>query len=56
MEFDFDVQPGLKKDEVPWLRLIADGPAAPRLGWNTWLRTNPFEHDVADAIFHLEDA
>jgi type VI secretion system protein ImpH len=55
MEFDFDVQPVLKGEEVPWLRLTAEGPDHPRLGWNTWVRAKPFEHPVSDAIFSLED-
>lgn len=53
-EFDFDVQVVLMADEVPWCRLSPEGPAAPRLGWNTWIRTSEFEHDVEDAVFRLE--
>jgi type VI secretion system protein ImpH len=55
MEFDFDVQPVLRGEEVPWFRLIADGADIPRLGWNTWVRSRPFDREVADAIFSLED-
>jgi type VI secretion system protein ImpH len=53
--FDFDVQPVLEGDEVPWCRFGAKGPHAPRLGWNTWLRNRPFRRDVDDAIFRVPD-
>jgi type VI secretion system protein ImpH len=53
--YDFDVQPVLLADEVPWCQL--DGAATgPRLGWNTWLRNEPFVQDVDDAVFALEGA
>jgi type VI secretion system protein ImpH len=57
-ELDFDVQTLLLKDEVPPLRLVQDGPVAPRLGWNTWLGTPRRQpapaaaHEVvSDAVF-----
>jgi type VI secretion system protein ImpH len=54
-EFDFDVQPILKAPEVPWCRLILEGPEQPRLGWNTWIRCHPFDADVMDAVFFLDE-
>ena len=54
-EFDFDVQPVLRADEVPWLQLTRDTQHAPRMGWNTWLRSRPFQRDVDDAIFSIPD-
>ncbi len=54
-EFDFDVQPVLLAAEVPWCRLSGDGADGPLLGWNTWVRARPFEHDVCDAVFFLDD-
>jgi type VI secretion system protein ImpH len=48
-DLSFDVQLTLKKDEVPMLRLSGD--AAPRLGWNTWLRHEPEWRDRDDAVF-----
>jgi type VI secretion system protein ImpH len=51
----FDVQLLLKADEVPWLRLGASGTQRPYLGWNTWLRSQPFTQDVDDAVFAVED-
>jgi type VI secretion system protein ImpH len=50
-QFDFDVQLVLKAKEVPWCRLGGDGTDPSRLGWNTWVRSGEFEHDVDDAIF-----
>lgn len=51
LEFDFDIQPVLLASEVPWTRLSDDPADGPRLGWNTWMRTQPFEQDVDDATF-----
>lgn len=52
-EFDFDVQPVLKADEVPWFQFTREPTIGPRMGWNTWLRSRPFEKDVDDAVFSL---
>jgi type VI secretion system protein ImpH len=53
--FDFDIQPVLKGDEVPWCQLGAKGSRGPRLGWNTWLRNREFTNHVDDAIFRVPD-
>ena len=59
-QFDFDVQPVLQAAEVPWCRLGGGGTGvtpvahAARLGWNTWIRSGRFQHDVSDAVFSLE--
>jgi type VI secretion system protein ImpH len=53
-EFDFDVQPVLRGEEVPWCRLGGDPADAARLGWNTWIRRGPFDRDVDDAVFSME--
>lgn len=53
--FDFDVQPVLKKEEVPWCKLGGDDESPARLGWNTWIRTGEMPHDAEDVIFRLED-
>jgi type VI secretion system protein ImpH len=47
----FDVQLALQGPEVPWLRLGASGTQRPYLGWNTWVRSQPFTGDVDDAVF-----
>jgi type VI secretion system protein ImpH len=54
-ELDFDVQPMLRGEEAPWSQLGGDGAEAPRLGWNTWIRCQPFQRNVEDAVFSLED-
>jgi len=53
-QFDFDVQPVLKAAEVPWCRLGGDGSDPSHLGWNTWVRSREFDHDVSDAVFSRE--
>lgn len=54
-EFDFDAQLVLKSKEVPQLRLVDDPHAGPRLGWNTWLHSDPLPKDPDDAIFQGVD-
>jgi type VI secretion system protein ImpH len=54
-ELDFDVQPVLKPDEVPWCRLEARGDGA-LLGWNTWVRNQPFTSDVTGPTFSGDGA
>ena len=53
-QFDFDVQLVLAGEEVPWCVLGCKDADAPRLGWNIWIRSGPFEHHVSDAVFSLE--
>ena len=53
-DYDFDVQPILKAEEVPPLQLAGDGDPACNLGWNTWLSSVPFSQDATDAIFFHE--
>ena len=53
-QLDFDVQLVLVAGEVPWCRLGGDGADPSRLGWNTWVRARPFDHDVDDAVFSPE--
>jgi len=48
---DFEVQPTLLGEEVPACRLGDSAADASRLGWSTWLRTEPFPHAAADAVF-----
>jgi type VI secretion system protein ImpH len=52
---EFEVQPTLCGDEVPWCQLGEDALSGPRLGWSAWLRTEPFEAAAADAIFREEE-
>jgi type VI secretion system protein ImpH len=54
-ELDFDVQLVLRAEEVPECRMTPDASSAPRLGWNTWIRSQPMSHDAADAVFAGEE-
>ena len=54
MEFDFDVQVVLRKEEVPQCQLGGAEKDGARLGWNTWVRNNPMPKDADDAIFACE--
>lgn len=45
-QFTWDVQMVLARDEVPAIQLGRSG----RLGWTTWLKTKPFDHDAEDII------
>jgi type VI secretion system protein ImpH len=49
-EFDFDVQPVLLANEVPFCRLGSVGEPS-RLGWNTWLCSRSPARDGVDAVF-----
>jgi type VI secretion system protein ImpH len=50
VEFDFDVQPVLRADEVPPCRLGDHS----YLGWNTWTWSAPLTRDADDAVFAHE--
>lgn len=50
---EFEVQPTLRREEVPPCRL--GEPSAARLGWSAWLRTEPFWRDAADAVFREDE-
>jgi type VI secretion system protein ImpH len=52
-EFDFDVQPVLRADEVPLCQLGGDRSQS-YLGWTTWLRSMPMSRDADDAKFAHE--
>jgi type VI secretion system protein ImpH len=52
-EFEFEVQLILKRDEVPACELGAEGDAAPRLGWITWMKSKPFDADREETILRL---
>ena len=51
-QFDFEVQLVLARDEAPAFQLGGDDTPLP-LGWCTWLRTAPLDHDPDDALFTL---
>jgi len=39
VEYDFEVRPYLRQDEVPGFVLGGQRPDSPRLGWSTWMKT-----------------
>jgi type VI secretion system protein ImpH len=47
-EYFWDVQLVLKAEEVPETRLGEGG----LLGWTTWLKSRPFEHDADDLVIN----
>lgn len=54
LEFAFITQVILSKEAVPECRLASDTQNGPRLGWNTWVRSKPFEQDADESVFELE--
>ena len=50
LEYDFDVQPVLKKEEIPECHLQSGAANPPMLGWTTWLKTGPSVADASDLI------
>lgn len=48
LEFDFDIQLVLKKEQVPFCKLSAQ--SRPALGWTTWLKTKPFAEDDSQVV------
>ena len=51
MEFDFDVQLVLKKEEVPPCQL--GGGALPRLGWTSWVKTEDLKEDPSEVVLTM---
>jgi type VI secretion system protein ImpH len=47
-QYSWDAQLVLAKDEVPKIQMGKAG----RLGWTTWLKTQPFERDAADLVLN----
>jgi type VI secretion system protein ImpH len=53
-DIEFEVQLILKREEVPACELGREAPAAPQLGWFTWIRSQtPFGRDPGDTVFLL---
>lgn len=57
MEFDFDLQLILKKEEVPGCALnTRDQESQPRLGWTSWLKTQSFKRDDEQVVLQVKQA
>lgn len=58
LEFDFDLELILRREEVPESRLSSD-PDAPaqgaRLGWTSWLKTTEFAGDDPAVVFAVKE-
>jgi type VI secretion system protein ImpH len=54
-ELDFDVQLILRAADVPACQFKDDGGLGARLGWNTWLSSEPRTRDAEDAVFAGEE-
>jgi type VI secretion system protein ImpH len=54
-ELDFDIQLVLRAPDVPPCQLAEGDGLGPRLGWNTWICTEPPTDDAEDAVFAGED-
>lgn len=50
LEFDFDAQLILKKEEVPACILTTHAKRRPMLGWTTWLKTRAFTEDDSQVV------
>jgi predicted component of type VI protein secretion system len=46
---NFEVQPLLRREDVPWCALGTDPRI--RLGWSMWLKEAEFETDVPQPLF-----
>jgi type VI secretion system protein ImpH len=51
IEFDFDVQLVLRKEDVPACQLTEGAGVGPQLGRNTWVAAQEFTRDAEDAVF-----
>ena len=54
-DVDFDVQPILRKEDVPTSQLGNDDEQS-RLGWNSWVLSQPAKEDADDAAFLMSGA
>jgi len=52
-ELDFEVKLVLQRDEVPKCEVGGEDAAAPRLGWISWLKSVPLDHNPGDTILSL---
>lgn len=50
IEYDFDVQPVLRKEEIPECQLRSDAAPPPMLGWTSWLKSAPSPENASQLI------
>jgi type VI secretion system protein ImpH len=54
-DLDFDIQLVLRAEDVPACQLAEGATGLPRLGWNTWVRSQPCTRDADDPVFEGEE-
>jgi type VI secretion system protein ImpH len=54
-ELAFDVQLALRPEDVPECRLPEGTADGPRLGWNSWVRSQSFARPAEEAVFEGEE-
>jgi type VI secretion system protein ImpH len=54
-ELDFDVQLVLRARDVPACQLGESASFTPRLGWNTWMASQPYTSDADEPVFEGEE-
>jgi type VI secretion system protein ImpH len=52
-ELDFAVTLVLQREDVPKCEVGGEDAAAPRLGWVSWLKSAPLDHNPGDTILNL---
>jgi type VI secretion system protein ImpH len=52
-ELDFEIRLILQREEVPRCEIGDENDTGPRLGWVSWLKSIPHEHNPGDAILSL---
>jgi type VI secretion system protein ImpH len=52
-ELDFEVKLVLKIEDVPKCELGGEDSASPRLGWVSWLKSVPLDHNPGDTILNF---
>ena len=53
-QYEFEVQLVLAAEDVPGVRLGGDDGEEPRLGWSTWIRSQPRDREADDTILTLQ--
>jgi type VI secretion system protein ImpH len=52
-EMDFEAQLILKREDAPACVLGGDGSGSARLGWISWVKSNPLDRDPSDTVLKL---
>lgn len=55
LEFDFDVQLVLRREDAPGCCLGAEGETAPQLGWLTWVKSAAMDRDPKDTVYRVRE-